>query len=119
MSIQVTCSKGCGHSVTVSDEMLEEAKTLGRQIDVSHDVCPTEEGAPQRRFRLRVVVQERREVERDGNNIVQWHTLASMGAEKEAGSFKLAVPMIQEELNNQWQRIVAMSSVIDEEEGGD
>ena len=56
--MQVMCSKGCGHAITITQEMIEEASRHGNAIDVSHQVCPTEEQAKQKRFRAEILVYE-------------------------------------------------------------
>lgn len=58
MPMLINCSKGCGHAIEVSDELLAEARQHGRPIDVTHELCPGEEGAPLRKFNIKTIVTE-------------------------------------------------------------
>lgn len=110
MGLRVQCNKGCGHSIDVTDEVLEEVKTSGSPLDVAHDICPTDEGAPMRRYKI--VTSIERLVE--GSNET-WEVLSRMGSEREAGSYKLVIPKLQEDLNEQWSRIVGMADIAEDD----
>jgi hypothetical protein len=61
----------------------------------------------QRRFKVTFTVDELIDGEDNPSRI------ASIGADIEAGSFKLALPKIQEQLNTQWSRIVGLADIVD------
>lgn len=114
MGLQVACSKGCGHIIEVTDEVLDEAKRLGAPINVSHEVCPTDERAPMRTFKIRVIVSELHGVPSDEAGAERGEeSLASMGAMVDAGSFQLALPGLQAALNEQWDRVLGMAQTVD------
>lgn len=112
MGMRFNCTKGCGEAIEVTDEMLEEAKTTGRPIDVQHKVCPGSEGAPVRKFKVQTQVFELHPADdpdaEDGQEL-----LASVGHTVEAGSFKQALPIIGQEMDNQWGRVASMADVVD------
>lgn len=143
MGMLIACSRGCGEMIEVTDEVLDEAKRHGSGINVAHEVCPTDPGAVQRRFKVYIVVDELQPPDRcascrlpiqqdpdsdsDSNTwshrgeadhevvhpSMEADTLARVGATVDAGSFKQALPLLQDALGEQWAKVVGMADVVD------
>lgn len=106
MAIILKCAKGCGENITVPDDAVKEAQSMGRPIEVAHDVCPTDPKAPQRTFKVTVSVFE----VVDDEEVL----LASVGGKETGGSFTAALPAITKAANAQWEKVAEMSHVIDQ-----
>lgn len=106
MGMLLMCSRGCGHPIMVTSEMIEEATSKGTAINVQHEVCPGELGSVLKTYNLAITISE----VKDGP---EPELLSSLGATVEAGSFKLALPKLQEALNKQWVTIVGMADIVD------
>ena len=145
MALLLKCSKGCGHSINVTDDMVKEAVAAGVALDVKHEVCPTEATAAPRRFKITTAVvelvpgdaakcltceamlvkvdSEWRHPDTDDEEVSFAHTpnpeateeevIASIGYSAEAPSFKMALPVLQSALEDQWGRIVGMADIVD------
>lgn len=109
MGMRIACAKGCGHMIEVTDEVLDEAMKHGGSINVAHEVCPTDPQAKMRRFKVTYTVEEL--IEGEAEPVM----LAKVGGEVEAGSFKLALPKLQENLSMQWSRTVGLADIVDAE----
>lgn len=105
--MKIGCARGCGYTVDVSPEAMQEMVELGGEVVVSHEVCPNDPAAPQRTFRIVTKVYE--ETDDDHNPV-----LASIGDTVRAGNFTEAVPALGKALQAQWVQIMGMSSTIDE-----
>jgi hypothetical protein len=99
MPIIVNCRK-CNKPITITDEMLDEARRHGSALDVVHDVCPDEQDAL---HAYRFVIK----VDKDGEKV------ASVGETVEAISFLAAQDALTKSINKQWERVVQMANVID------
>jgi hypothetical protein len=104
----VMCSKGCGFGLNATEEMQKEAQAAGVPLSVQHDVCPNEDVAPMRSYKMYVAVDE---LKPDGTTI----PVAKMGHTVEAKTFTDGLPELQRNLNEQWSAIVGLASVIDSE----
>jgi hypothetical protein len=109
MGLRIACAKGCGHQIEVGDEQIEEATKHGGALVVAHEVCPTDPQAKMRRFKIGYTVEE--VIEGEAEPVL----LAKMGSDIEAGSFKLALPKMQEDLAEKWNRIVGLQDIVDAE----
>lgn len=107
--MEVLCSKGCGYSVTVTAEALQEMIELGGTVTIAHEVCPNSEDAPKRSFRIVTHVYESFQNEPDRDD----ELLASMGDGVVAPTFHEAVEPLGVALQEQWTRIVGMTTTID------
>lgn len=75
MKLQLLCSKGCGTTIEVGDDEIEEAKNAGVPLSVHHEICPTEKFDKLCEYRVRIEVWRTREV----TNAEEWDELnASM-----------------------------------------
>ncbi|HMM95384.1 hypothetical protein [Phycicoccus sp.] len=64
MKMSVACAKGCGHTIEVDEQTINNAALLGTQLVFEHDVCPGDDPVPtaatsvERRFRLQLIAME-------------------------------------------------------------
>lgn len=102
--------------LTISTEQIKEMAELGEDIVVSHEVCPTDDDAPMRQFRIVTEVYEKvTNTKSTGEEVDQPIKLASMGDTVEASNFTMAVEQLGSALQGQWERIVGMASTIDDD----
>lgn len=111
MAIQVNCQKGCGHSITVTDEVLAEAAKSGVPLDVSHDVCPNQDQLPEYRV---VVIIERIVTDAEGRKEVT--QLARNGSTVSAKTFAEGYEEISKALGKQWTRVGQMKHIVEMED---
>jgi hypothetical protein len=106
--MEVACAKGCGHNLTVDKDTLREMIELGQPMVVAHEVCPTDQPPEaQHEYRMKVTVY------RDGEKV------ASMGDTKVGAKWDDVVVALGAELQAQWERIVGMGDLIDEDPADD
>lgn len=143
MGFQVMCSRGCGHAIGVTTEVIESLPA-GQPLNVSHEVCPTDTDAPMKRYGVSVQIVEwvvagrvcticdeavvsdpagtvrhvalSQDSGHEASPEPHWEreVIAKFGGKAEAGSFKLALPKIKKSLDDQWQQIVSMADVVDQ-----
>lgn len=125
MGMLIGCAKGCGHSIEVTSEQVQEAITHGSNLIVEHEVCPTDPSAVQRRFKIVTQVFELKMEDSGIDGVEPVETpelLSSIGKTVEAGSFKLALRPLADELTRQWAIVEGMADTIDQAdkpEGGE
>lgn len=131
MSMQIMCTKGCGESIEVTDEMLDEARRLGVPLNVQHDVCPKDDPGPQPKYRAVIEVyrhayvgvpempdesdenwieaytlwrQAREKIDDKGYEIVG-EKIAGSGSEHYGPSFVAVFDELTKGLSEEWQRV--------------
>lgn len=109
MSIQIACSKGCGVSLEVTDEMLNEARNNGVPIDVSHQVCPKDRSI-QPTYRVVIKVYRQDPDKPEGKEL----ELASVGGKQEAPTFMDAYDDLGRILNDQWSEISKWANIAEQ-----
>lgn len=120
MGLLVACARGCGHTIQVTTEQINEAQQHGSALVVQHDKCPTEPDAVQRRFKITTTIVELKTETLTGQDEADVTVsdiedpLSSIGSEVAAGSFKLALPALQKEMERQWRMVVNLADVIDQ-----
>lgn len=107
MGLLIACARGCGETIEVTDEMLDEAREHNSPINVAHEVCPTEPSALERLFHVQFTVVEHMP---DGKE----EPILSVGEQVEATSFKRALPMLQAALERQWGQVLSMADIVDQ-----
>lgn len=131
MSFQVACAKGCGGLLTVTDDMLAEAKKLGAPVVVAHDVCPKDQ-AVLNKYRIAITIDRIKDVtgedvsayDDDGDTIIMDDDgdddrtvaitrLSQVGDTVEAASFADAFDAITKAINRQWESVSQMRHVVE------
>jgi hypothetical protein len=92
----------------VGQDAINEMVQLGKPVVVSHEVCPTDQ-PPAQQFEYRIKIN----VYKNGEKI------ASFGDTKHGGKWEEVVLPLGTELQEQWERIVNMGDIIDEDPSDD
>ena len=108
-SMLISCTKGCGVPLEVSQEMIDLANANGVPINVFHEVCPRDVvELPTYAVTVSVTRQEPGEDKPE--------VLATSGGTVEAASLADAIPSLTKQLNEQWERVVQMRYVAEAQE---
>lgn len=102
MAIQVACAKGCGESITVTDELLSEAQRTGTPISVSHEVCPRDRVVKPEYTVVMTVYRQDYAQDGSGDKDGERVKLFENSADTHASTFKEAFPKLSQRLNDVW-----------------
>lgn len=108
IALMVPCSKGCGVPLGVTNDMLELAKRANMPLDVKHEVCPGEEGAPLNKYRMAIeiyLIKPGEEAET---------LLTKMGDTLEGRSFAEVFDGFSNLIQSSWQQVEKVRHIVDQ-----
>lgn len=114
MAFQMFCSRGCGHPITVTNDMLDLATKQGQPLNVSHEVCPGQDGNL-RTYRVQITVTRTDDDE----------VLVTNGMSVDAATFADAYEALGRHLGDQWTKVGELRHIAEADldpqssEGGD
>ena len=109
MKLILRCAKGCGGTIEVGDEQIEEAKKHGTALVAAHEVCPRDKLVGSI-YRVVIEVWRKRPGAEDDE------LLTKVGGTTESADFKTAIPSLGQQMGEQWSKVVGMADIIDMDE---